>query len=363
MYRFYDIENKVFLDSIWDRLYGGLWKDYNIDQGLLPRGETQKTANLFPSIIAIYPGYALNIHSLQLKEQLYYPTPVNADINSFLSAAEQFFRGFANQKIGVHLSGGLDSSLIICLLKHLNIDFVAIGLTSNRYEFRTESVIQHKLLDYAETGALINIDDYPFFSGLSDMPKHPIPDTFIKMHKANTALANEFAKRGVTTVLTGQGGDTLFGEEVDNSCGYNIESVFKIPWEQEYIYGPLGIDLISFYADYNIINQIHSLRKGLGLDPRKLWCRNFFRGILPSELADYCYTGNFFGYSTSGLVLAKRKIVDLFEEAYVYSSHPAFSMRAIKEFKENDLLNLSFQEYSRLCAKISIAVWYHALFS
>ncbi len=48
----------------------------------------------------------------------------------------------ANKRLGVELSGGLDSSIIIGFLLSQSIPVSLIAFTSNRYEFRTERAIQ-----------------------------------------------------------------------------------------------------------------------------------------------------------------------------------------------------------------------------
>lgn len=361
---FYDTHDKRYYPDIWDRLDAGMWRDYDIDKGVQIRKGVLDNGYLFPTIIPIFPGLCLDEKNLQLVEDIYYPSIIEASKQTFFATVERFFAQFEGQKIGVHLSGGLDSSLIIGLLSFFNIPFVAIGLASDRYEFRTERVVQEKILESVPEGALLNIDDYPFYSQLSSIPRHQLPDTYIKMHSANSALALEFANRGVTTVFTGQGGDTIFVDAVDDDKinGYNIGNDFLIPWEQDIIYSPLGLNLVSPYANTEIIDQIHSLRIGQPVDPRKLWCRHFFHEILPRELSTFSYVANFFGYSTSGLVDSKEEIMNLLEEAQNYTSHPFFSGDSIASIEKADLNNLDFNSYSLLCEKLSVAVWYHSLF-
>ena len=63
-----------------------------------------------------------------------------------------------NKKFGVQLSGGLDSSLIIGILRNVGIEPVLIGLSNDRYEFRTERIIQEILLDGLSNNQLISDD-------------------------------------------------------------------------------------------------------------------------------------------------------------------------------------------------------------
>ena len=51
-----------------------------------------------------------------------------------------------------------------------------------------------------------------------------------------------------------------------------------------------------------------------------------------------------------------------FKEAYDYLKHPLFEPKGIKEILDTDLLALEYNTYCGFCAKLSIAVWLHALF-
>ena len=263
----------------------------------------------------------------------------------------------------MHLSGGLDSSLIICLLHYLHIPCTLIGLSTERFEFRTERAIQLKLMDYGEYSELIDVEQYPFYSQLSNTPKHQIPDSYIKQNEASKVLASAFAKQGVEIVFTGQGGDSLFVDTIMlGVTSFNIGNEFTFPWEQDLIYSPLGIELVSFFSNPDIIDAICSMRIGQKEDPLKWWARKTFKEILPIELSDSAYCADFFGISMSGLEAAKPEIRLLCEEAYDRTKHPIFNPKGINEILSTDVFSLEHKTYCALCTKISIAVWLHSLF-
>lgn len=364
---FYNALTKSIQRDIWSELENGLWEQYSIDNRLhnnkLGEMRFEEWKPIFPNIFPIYPGCCWDMEQCRLKEINYKPHFVN-DVNwhSFINVVENYFAQFAGKKIGVHLSGGLDSGIIMCLMNYLHIPYTAIGLYSKRYEFRTEYKIQQILAEQCSESYLLDFDEYPFYSNLSSTPKHQIPDASIKMNDADKALALAFAERGVEVVLTGQGGDSLFVDAHQENISFNIANTFTFPWEQDLLYSPLGIKLTSFYADTQIIDYINSLRIGQKEDPLKLWARNFFRDILPKELSEYCYCADFFGLSMSGLESAKKEIVTLFEEANERLPHPIFAKEGICAFLSSDILSFKYDDYQHLCAKISIAVWLHALF-
>ena len=234
------------------------------------------------------------------------------------------------------------------------------AFNGNRFEFRTERTIQNILANYGDNAQLIDVEQYQFYSNLANTPKHQVPDSFIKMNDADGALAQAFADKGVDVVFTGQGGDTLLATEINSDfAGYNIQNEFTFPWEQDLLYGPKGIKLVSVFSDTKIIDHIFSLRINQKDDPLKLWARQFFKPILPKELSDYTYRGDFFGLSISGLNDAIPSIKELFAEAYELTHHSIFLE---KELDNCDVFSLQYKTYTQLCTKISIAVWLHSLF-
>lgn len=366
---FVDITSGIVKPHIWTELENGMWKDFLIDNHLkndtLGDVDQNKWLTIFPNYKVINPGFKWDASNGQIVADLYNPKSVHATLDSFLNAAENYFKKFEGKKIGVHLSGGLDSSLIISLLKYFNIPFVAIGLCSHRFEFRTEKRVQEIMAGYANDALLLDMDDYPFFSNLESKPKHQIPDANIKMIDASMKLAEEFAKRGCNVVFSGQGGDTLLVDsmaDLKDFAGYNIGNEFAMPYEQDCVYQPIGIELHSFFSCKEIIDQITSLRVNEKDDSLKIWARKFFKDFLPRELSEFTYCADFFGHSMDGLNKSKPTFKLLFEEAYDYFKHPLFEPKGIKKILDTDLLALEYSTYCEFCAKLSIAVWLHALF-
>ena len=132
---FVDITTGIVKPHIWAELENGMWKDFLIDNHLkndtLGDVDQNKWLPIFPNYKVINPGFKWDASTQQITADLYRPKCVNASLDSFLQAAENYFKKFEGKKIGVHLSGGLDSSLIISLLNYFKIPFVAIGLCSH----------------------------------------------------------------------------------------------------------------------------------------------------------------------------------------------------------------------------------------
>ena len=367
---FYNEAENRFQSDIWDELCGGLWEKYNIDNRIAndALGEMRQTEwkPVLPRIIPQMPGFAYDPNTKLMSELCYQPHVIsNPSREAFMSAAEAFFRRFEGERIGVHLSGGLDSSLIMCLLHYFRISFCAVGLASPRYEFRTERRIQDIVGAYAKESKLLDIEEYPFYGNLDKMPKHQIPDSYIKMIDAANAVAETLCSMGCTIVLSGQGGDTLLADAITQETykrGFNIRNEFCFPWEEDYLYAPRGVRLVSFFSDESVIDNLVALRTGQKEDPLKLWARHLFADLLPRELSEFCYCGDFNGHSKTGLEDAKPTIKMLFEEAFETIHHPMFSPKNTRHFIEADVFAFDYKEYCDYCTKISIAAWLHSLF-
>lgn len=366
---FYDHAAGCFRDNIVEELREGLWKEYRVDNRLYndALGEMRITEwkELFPSITPVMPGFRYDPEAGEMKEERYVPHREEMTLSRFMERVEAYFARYEGKKIGVHLSGGLDSSLIIGFLHSLGIPFNLYGMVNDRWEFRTERRIQEILAPLGEKCTYVNVEEHPFFGLLDRYPFHQIPDSYIKSIDTAATIAEAAAADGVEVVFGGQGADTLFVDALPkdlDGVSFNIGNEFAVPWEQDIIYRPCGVELVSFYGDPGIIDGIVNLRKGEKEDAWKLWARRFFKDYLPRELSEYHYVADFNGLSLSGLELAKPTVERLFEEAYELIHHPIFSPEATKRMRETNVFEFDYKLYTDYCTRISIAVWLHALF-
>ncbi|HOP51208.1 MAG: hypothetical protein KBG30_09450 [Bacteroidales bacterium] len=366
--RFFNKNTGTIQNDIWSELNEGLWKQLNINNyfsnSKIPSNQPHKTLPLFENYTIIPPGTFYDKKTHQLKEDLYYPTYIKTNKEKLYQVFEKFFAQYSNKKIAVHLSGGLDSSIIIGLLHHFNIPFYLVGLVSHRFEFRTEKIVQELLAPLGEKSILIDMDNYPPFSNLSQKPLSQIPDANIKQVDSSRAVAKTCKDLCVDVVFTGQGGDSIFVDAIPNSSDpwcCNIGNEFIQTYEAEVIYTEMGLELVSPYADKQIINTIYSLRIGQKNDYLKKWARHFFSDILPRELVEYTYCADFFGISMDGLEKAKPEIELLFKSAYEITGNEIFSPKVTKDFLATDVFNFEYQNYIDFCDKISLVTWYNAL--
>jgi len=365
---FYNQLTGKFQVTIWSELKQGLWKQFNIDNHIvnsyIPASQPQKRLPVFENYTVIEPGTIYDTSTHQLNEDLYTPSLIEIDKIKLYELFEMYFAQFTNKKIAVHLSGGLDSGIIICLLHHFNIPFYLVGKISHRFEFRTEYTVQQILAPLGQSTTFIDMDDYLPFSNLSNIPLSQIPEENIKQVEGSKELARICKQLGVDIVFTGQGGDTVFVDSIPNipnSWSCNISNEFIQSFEVEVLYPNEGLELVSPFADKKIIQAIYSLRIGTNIDPLKKWARNFFKDILPRELTEYIYSSDFFGTSLYGLEQAKAESDLLFKIAYDITGHAIFSPKITKLFLTKDVFDFEYQDYISYCDIISKAVWYNSL--
>jgi asparagine synthetase B (glutamine-hydrolysing) len=304
-----------------------------------------------------------DINEKKITDSPYIPNSFNAGWDNFIEAAKAFFSHFKEKKIGVQLSGGLDSSIIIGLLKYLNIPYVLIGMSSTRYEFRTERYIQKILMPDSEQAVLINYENHLPLSSLLDVPAHQYPDVLSLNFSAHNAMADECNKLGVEVLLTGGGGDNLFADSFpyDSAECTIMPQVFGDSWLTDLVYAPKGVKLIPFYADNGIIDVIYNLRRGQSEDNSKYWARKLFKEILPYELVYYDYRADFWGLYIDGLLNSLPLIKTLFKQAFELTRHKNFSNAELESILSNDLLNAKKELYQVIEARVALAVWLNGL--
>lgn len=364
---FINIQTRDYFKDIWDFLNTDGWKniqpenfEYNNLLGVLKRKDAKPVVGDF---IPIYKGMQWMDKEKKIIDPTCVPKIFHATIDSFLTATHLFFKQYENKKIGVQLSGGLDSSIIIGLLRHFNIPFYLVGLTSDRYEFRTEKYIQQKLSKWATDSILINYEEHLPLSNLNEVPKHQYPDILVNNYSSNKAMALECKRMGIDILLTGEGGDNVFAESIPfepKQCTW-IPQSFGDTWLAEYVYNPFGIDIVPFYENKGILESIYNLRIGQGEDNAKTWARQFFKEFLPQELVNFTYCADFWGIYISGIQQAIPKIKILSERAFVLTQNIYFSKESINNLLSQNLFSAKKETYQKIEAHVALAVWINSL--
>lgn len=354
-------------DSIWDELDAGYWRqadpahhEHNVICGMLNRPDWLP---IFPDHCALVDGLRWNKDSGQMMEGDDRPRIFDSGIDDLLCSASRFFERFNGKHLGVQLSGGVDSSLIIGILNHLNLPYSLVGMTTSRYEFRTEAFIQRKLGDEAKRTILLNFEDYLPMTGIYNIPSHQQPDLSSCGYSSNAAMAEACNEVGIEVLLTGNGGDVLLGTEVPHDSFDWRTGIFNDNWMQDVVYAPKGVELLSFFADRGIVECIWNMRRGQAEDLSKIWARKYYREFLPAELVNYTFKGDFWGLYIDGLINNISKLRKLHDRALEISKNPYFSKHNLDLILSNDLLNCDQRLYQRIESRISAAIWFVTLLS
>jgi hypothetical protein len=363
--RFHHRDSGRMVDSIWGELrVNGLWRQIDFEahesNTLIGAGDRSDWLPMFADWFQVEEGQSWCPLKNRAVDPVYIATVTrDASMKDLLEAARIFFGRFEGRKIGVQLSGGFDSSLIIGLLRHFKIPHGLVGLKSDRYEFRTERFIQNQLAN--QNGEVILIDETTCLpcSRLGAVPPHQVPDLLSLDHAQGLEMAMACQELGIDVLLSGGGGDNLLGQAVPlepASCQWRPQT-FTDAFPTDIVYRPRGIQFLSFFGDIGIVNAFYSLRRGQQEDGRKRWARTFFRDFVPHELADYDYCADFWGRSIDGLALALDEIRCLHRDALLCTGNRYFAPERLEDLIRQDIYRPKKELYQRIEARTSAAVW------
>lgn len=293
------------------------------------------------------------------------PSNTNSNFPELLDIIERLSKPFRHKKIGIELSGGLDTSIVIGLIEHLGFNPFLVGIKSDRYELRTESYIQEKYTDKQSNVCLKDSSESLPFSNLLSCPTHQLPSSSSLYYMHAFQIAKESSERGINIILSGMGFDTLLCENP------NSEDINLLPdswkswmlddnWFNENIYNKYGIIYKSGAASSVIIKKIWAMRKGEGEDIKKWWGRKTFSDYLPEELVNYAYKADNSGGFLDGVLNSKNEISTIFKIAHEVTKLEEFSQNSLDSLIKN--AHLVEEEKDKLIlARISFANWIYGL--
>lgn len=366
--KFVHLPTGEYCEDIWQHLWDNChWKqaNYKIHEENTFAGAANPSSckSLLRDYTPVLKGQVWCDDKQIVIDPSYSPRPAQNTLNAFLAVAEAFFASFDGKKIGVQLSGGLDSSLIIGLLKHFNIPHALIGLRSERYEFRTERYIQELLAAQNADTILIDESICLPFSGINAVPPHQLPDLLSLNYAQGRVMGEACQHLGVEVLLSGDGGDALLGQSVPgdrtklNWCPQHFTAAFLA----DLVYRPRDVTLISFFSALPVVDSLYHLRRGQSDDYSKRWARKFFRDFLPHELVDFTYRADFWGRNIDGLSQNLPGLRIMHQTAYELSESSYFEAQNLENLLSQDLLRPQKELYQEIEARISAAVWVYSL--
>ena len=363
--RFLHRPSGVIADSIWQELrLHGLWRrtDFDAHEGntLKGAGDRSDWLPIFADWFPLDTGQIWCSRTERALDPVHLPNAgAEGSLEDFLEAALTFFARFDGRKIGVQLSGGFDSSLIIGLLRHFCIPHGLVGMESQRYEFRTERIIPQRLAEQNGDVALIDEATCLPCARLREAPPHQVPDLLSLNLAQDRDMAIACQQIGIEVLLSGGGGDNLLGMAVPIEAAESRwrPQTFTDSFPVDLIYRPMGIEFLSFFGDPGVVDVFFRLRRGQGNDTPKRWARRFFRDFVPRELAEYTYCADFWGRSIDGLLAALGPIRELHAEARELSGNDFFDAGRLDCLLAEDLYRPRKELYQRIEARTSAAVW------
>ena len=364
---FRSTQNGLRYDSIWKELKEGAWKNISpenlLDAALIDGVDRTLYKPVLKDFYLIHECMLWDESKKIPYDPIFIPKKVDANLDSFLEEANHFFKRYQGKQIGVQLSGGLDSSIIIGLLHYLKIPFKLIGLKNKRFEFRTESRVQNLLSEWAEETILIDYETCLPYTYIDKLPPHQYPEEYIRTFGPDYIMAKKAKEMGIEVLLTGQGGDNVFGEQIkENPIDLKwMPHTYYQGWLEDLVYTPKGIELVPFYADERISELIYNLRLGQKEDIPKVWARQFFKDFLPRELVEYTYHSDFWGFIITGVQEVMPKLPVLFEQTYDLTQNEFFNIKKVKELMAIDLLDHKKETYMQIEPLLGIAVWIDSL--
>lgn len=359
--RFLNRSSGQMVDSIWGELgLNGIWRSADFEaheaNTLAGAGDRSKWMPVFAEWLPIENGQIWCNRVNRVMDPVYVPCAGHGSLQDFLEAAEAFFASFGARKIGVQLSGGLDSSLIIGLLRHFGIRHGLVGLHADRYEFRTEKHVQDLLAAQNSEVEFIAGDTCLPCSRLKSVPPHQTPAIPSINYTQDREMADACTRLGIEVLLSGGGGDNLLGQAVPEAPEWRPQT-FTDSFPVEVVYRPLGIEFCSFFGDLGVVDAIYRLRRGQPDDFRKVWARSFFRKFLPNELVNFHYCADFWGRSIDGLIGAQEEIREIHHQAFQLTGNSYFTKAKLESLLARDLYRPSKELYQRIEARVSSAVW------
>lgn len=284
----------------------------------------------------------------------------NAD---FLSLVNRQLNKLRDKKIGVQLSGGLDSSLIIGILRHCGFEPVLIGMCNNRYEFRTERIVQDILKKVGTKNILISDDNFLPFTDLLNVPKHALPNASSIFYSGEDKMAMLFEENKVDLVFNGMGLDTILcmsPNDIENRNQW-YPFMFDDCWFRDYVYKPKNIFFTPAIKSPLLVNCIWNMRATHSEDNTKQWARNNFSNFLPIELSNFNYKADHAGLLIDGIKSNLQTINYLFEFVHNKTKFLEFSKNEFEKLFANYHLS-DDNKIKLILSRTSYAVWMHSLY-
>lgn len=358
---YFDADSNDILDNIWDKFtLEDLSKSNFYNHRVNSNRYIQSPDYYKPVFKNIYPipprsKWIYDGFSFKCTQSL---VPCNLDINIH-TLIEKFTKSINKYKIGVELSGGLDSSIIISVLLANGIEPFLIGLSCDRYEFRTERHIQSIYKSQVQNSILLDSRRILPFHDLLNCPIHQLPNPTSLYYYSKQLFAKYCEENGVEILFNGMSGDSLFCESVSGNTLPESWHNWMMDncWFNENIFSKFKVKYLPVYSKV-LASLIFRERLNMGFDTQKIWARKYFRDYLPSELVNYNYKADHVGDLIEGIKMSYIEVSDFFKITEEVTNNHEFSQSSLSKLYEN-IERYSDNQLKEVMAKVSYASWIH----
>lgn len=291
-------------------------------------------------------------------------SPKKTGLDEINQIVKRLLRVVGKKEMAIELSGGLDTSIIIGLLKSLAMSPLLVGFTSDKFEFRTEKYIQDLYAGNTDAVLLPQTKCLPF-SGLRSCPSHQLPSSTSIFYTHALTIADFCASKKIRLLLSGMGFDGLLCDSIPYQLtGRNVELwspwTMDDNWFNEYVYSPKNIAYKSGAASRCLMRRLVALRAGENEDVQKRMARKLFENYLPVELVRYAYKSDSCTAFIEGFFENEKTVREIFGEARRITGSVEFKNDVIDVFLQNIQKNEDTTTKSIL-AKVSCATWLYCL--
>ncbi len=251
-YYFWDGEKFIFASEIKSILEHDIKRELDLEvfNQFMRVLYAPEPKTLIKGINKLSPGHSLTLQGKKLSVDKYYEPKLNIKSPSYKEVKEEVRnlveraverQLVADVPVGVYLSGGIDSSIVLASVAKVrkNIKTFSIGFELNDDEEREKF---NKDFDLAErTAKYFGAEHHPLVLSVEDIAKNlvrvieSIDDPISNPTSIPMALLSKFANKEVTVVLSGNGGDELFGGYERYRMSRRVDVVGQIPWVESFL--------------------------------------------------------------------------------------------------------------------------------
>ena len=356
---YFDADSNVLLKNIWDLMTIEDISKSNYNNHRLNSSRYIQSPNFYKPVFKnIYPipprsKWIYDGFSFICSQSLEY-LPPNCDLTQLIKKISKPLKKY---KVGVELSGGLDSSIIISMLINNGIDPYLFGFSCDRYEFRTERHIQSIYSKKVENSFLIDSRKMLPFQNLLQCPIHQLPNPTSLYYYGKQVTAKYCKENNVDILFNGMSGDALFCDAViDNKKPISWHSwMMDNRWFDENIFSKSKVKYLPVYTS-NLVNLICKERNNQGYDTKKTWARKYFKDFLPHELVNYTYKADHVGDLIEGIRKSNFEMKKIFKTTERLTKNSDFSESSLSYLLEN-IEKYHDNQLKDIMARASYALW------